>query len=292
MKRLRNILLCCVTLFAGHVFAAGSESVTSSPAVAGEHAHTAAQATATIRQHHLQRLYNRVHQDPAVLRQACRYESEIGTAPPARRVVLSFDDGPEPGQTEHILEVLKKHEIQGTFFLIGEKARAYPELVGKILSEGGHTVGNHSWSHPNFHDITAAQQTQEVLRYEEAPSTGPARWLFRYPYGNSTCETNALLHERGYRIVGWHVDSCDWAFDKAGHVSPSEGLACGVLAQNRSHFVEHVVSSVRAHNGGIVLLHEIHPNTIRQLEEIIVRLKANGFAFGSVEDEGFAQSLR
>jgi len=78
-------------------------------------AHTREQATAVIRQHHLQRLYNRVHLDPSVLHQTCRYESEIATAPPARRVVLSFDDGPEPGQTERILEVLKKHEVKGAF---------------------------------------------------------------------------------------------------------------------------------------------------------------------------------
>jgi peptidoglycan-N-acetylglucosamine deacetylase len=255
-------------------------------------AHTREQATAVIRQHHLQRLYNRVHLDPSVLHQTCRYESEIATAPPARRVVLSFDDGPEPGQTERILEVLKKHEVKGAFFLIGEKASTHPDLVGKILQEGGHTVANHSWSHPNFHDITASQQAQEVLKYEEAPSAGPVKRLFRYPYGNSSCETNGLLHERGYRIVGWHVDSCDWAFDKTGRVDSREALACGVLAQNRDHFVDHVVSSVRAHNGGIVLLHEIHPNTIRQLDDIIVRLKNEGFAFGSIEDEDLVSSLR
>ena len=254
--------------------------------------HTREQATATIRQHHLQRLYNRVHQDPGELRRACRYESEIATAPPAGQVVLSFDDGPEPGQTERILEVLKKHGIQATFFLIGEKAQAHPQLVNRILEGDGHTVANHSWSHPNFHDISVSQQTREVLSYEEAPSAGPVHLLFRYPYGNSSCETNALLHERGYRIVGWHVDSCDWAFDKTGQVSSSEALACGVLAQNRSNFVEHVLSSVRAHKGGIVLLHEIHPNTLAQLDELIERLKAEGFAFGSIEDEAFAASLR
>lgn len=137
--------------------------------------HSSAQATETIRQHHLQRLYNRFHQDPAVLRQTCRYESEIATAPPLRKVVLSFDDGPEPGQTKQILDLLKKHEIQGTFFLIGEKARAHPDLVEQILAEGGHTVGNHSWSHPNFHDIPAAKQAQEVLKYEEGAHKGRSR---------------------------------------------------------------------------------------------------------------------
>ena len=254
--------------------------------------HTREEASAAIRQHHLQRLFNRVNVAPHVLQETCRYESEIPTAPPAKRVVLSFDDGPEPGQTEHILAVLKKHQVPGMFFLIGEKAQAHPALVEQILAEGGHTLGNHSWSHPNFHDIPAAEQAQEVLKYEEAPSAGPVKKLFRYPYGNASCETNALLHARGYRIAGWHVDSCDWAFDHAGRVGAKEALSCGVLAQNRGNFVDHVLSSVRAHNGGIVLLHEIHPGTLAQLDSVITRLKDEGFVFGSIEDEDFAPSLR
>jgi len=274
------------------VLPASAADVEPAPAALPGAGHTREQATEVIRQHHLQRLYNRINVHPSELRRTCRYESEIPTAPPVGRVVLSFDDGPEPGQTEYILELLSKHDIQGSFFLIGEKARANPGLVNRILEQGRHTVANHSWSHPNFHDISPSQQAQEVLRYEEAPSDGPVKRLFRYPYGNSTCETNGLLHDRGYRIVGWHVDSCDWAFDKTGKISGHEALACGVLPQNRDRFVDHVVSTVRAHNGGIVLLHEIHPNTLRQLEDIIVRLKKDGFAFGSIEDEDFAPSLR
>ena len=77
-----------------------------------------------IRQHHLSRLDDRLKTDPVVLHQTCKYESEISTAPPMKRVVLSFDDGPDPVQTEYILDVLKKYDISGTFFVIGEKAKA------------------------------------------------------------------------------------------------------------------------------------------------------------------------
>lgn len=255
-------------------------------------AHSISEETASIRKHHLKRLEDRVNVAPLVLQQACKYESEISTPPPAKRVILSFDDGPDMSQTEYILEVLRKHDIAGAFFLIGEKAKSHPELVAKILAAGRHTVGNHSWDHPNFHDISPAQQAEEVLKYEDAPSTGPIKLLFRYPYGNSSCVTNDLLHKRGYRIVGWHVDSCDWAFDKDGSVDAREALSCGVLAQNRNNYVEHVVSTVRAHKGGIVLMHEIHANTIRKLDEIIGRLKEEGFVFGSIEDIDFAPTLR
>ena len=116
--------------------------------------------------------------------------------------------------------------------------------------------------------------------------------FFRYPYGNSTCEGNEIAHKQGYKIVGWHVDSCDWAFDHHGSVDAKEALSCGVLPQNTHNFVEHVISSIRAHNGGILLMHEIHHNTLHQLEEIIVQLKGEGFDFTNIEDPTFTNSLR
>jgi len=146
-------------------------------------------------------------------------------------------------------------------------------------------------SPPEWRVFTFGDSTIQCQDYTGI-GNGPVKLLFRYPYGNSSCETNQPLHSRGYRIVGWHVDSCDRAFDKAGSVDAKEALSCGVLAQNRSNYVDHVVSTVRAHNGGIVLMHEIHPNTIKKLEEIIVRLKQEGFIFGSIEDPDISPSLR
>jgi peptidoglycan/xylan/chitin deacetylase (PgdA/CDA1 family) len=291
-------IFCIVSLLAlecfvlGTVFAAEPVAGIVSEETSASKSHTLEEETLAIRKHHLSRLDERQRTEALVLRQTCKYESEISTAPPGKRVVLSFDDGPDPVQTEYILEILKKHDISGAFFLIGEKAKSHPALVAKIRESGRHTIGNHSWDHPNFHDISTSQQADEVLKYEESPSAGPVKLLFRYPYGNSTCDTNELLHTRGYRIVGWHIDSCDWAFDKSGSVDAKEALSCGVLAQNKNNYIEHVVSTVRAHNGGIVLMHEIHPNTIKMLEEIIVRLKQEGVTFGSIEDTDFVSSLR
>jgi len=111
-------------------------------------------------------------------------------------------------------------------------------------------------------------------------------------YGNSTCDGNQLIHAQGYKIVGWHIDSCDWAFDAHGFVDAKEALSCGVLPQNTHDFVNHVVSSVRAHNGGILLMHEIHPTTVRQLEEIVIQLKTAGFIFTTVDDPAFEPVMR
>lgn len=247
--------------------------------------------TASIRQHHLKRLHERLNVEPAVLESHCRYESEIATAPPLNRVALTFDDGPTASGTEYILEVLKKYKIHATFFMVGEKASQYPELVAQVRSAGHDVVANHSWSHPNFHDIDVARQTGEVLRADSL-TTPDVPKLFRYPYGNSTCETNQLVHQHGYQIVGWHVDSCDWAFDKTGAIDTREAISCGVPRQYQNDYVGHVLAAVRSRRGGIILMHEIHPNTLKKLDTIVGALLAGGFEFGMVTDKDFQPSLR
>ncbi len=250
-----------------------------------------ADEAATIRHHHLKRLAERLAAEPGELESKCRYESEIATPPPLNRIALTFDDGPSATGTEAILEVLKKYEIHATFFMIGEKAKQYPELVAKVRAAGHQVIANHSWSHPNFHDIGVAEQTGEVLRNDALlEQQGPK--LFRYPFGNSTCETNQLVHERGYQIVGWHIDSCDWAYDKTGSIDAKEAISCGVPRQFQSDYVGHVIAAARARRGGIVLMHEIHPNTLKQLDAIVAGLRAEGFSFGMVTDPDFAPSLR
>jgi len=245
-----------------------------------------------VRKHHLKRLADRMEKDPKELELNCKYESEIATPPPLNRVALTFDDGPSPGATEEILALLKKYHISATFFMVGKKAEQYPELVAKVREAQHSVIANHSWDHPNFHDISVAEQSSEVLRNEQLLVQDMQPKLFRYPFGNSSCQTNDLVRERGYRIVGWHIDSCDWAFDKTGSVDVKEALSCGVPLQYRSDYVGHVVAAARARKGGIILMHEIHPNTLKKLEAVIVQLQAEGFVFGNVQDAEFQSSLR
>ncbi len=261
-------------------------------ALPGGAGHSHDEESANIRKHHLKRLQDRLSVPARELHQSCRYESEIATPPPKKKVVLTFDDGPEPGQTEAILAILKKYDIAAAFFMIGKKAQKHPELVAKVREAGHQLVGNHSWDHPNFHDIEVAAQSEQVLRNEAVLAEALQPKLFRYPFGNSTCETNDLVRARGYRIVGWHIDSCDWAFDKSGAVDVKEAISCGVLPQYRADYVGHVVSAARARNGGIILMHEIHPNTLKKLDEIIGQLLAEGFSFASVLDADFQSALR
>lgn len=279
---------------AGALPATGPTPAPPAPPVPANMEHPHAQEIATIRRHHLKRLDDRLNIAPQVLADNCRYESDIPTRPPRQRVALTFDDGPEPGQTELILAVLARHNITATFFMIGEKMQRHPELVALVRDAHHQIVGNHSWNHPNFHDISVQAQADEVLRGDALLATDGAAGpkLFRYPFGNASCETNALVRARGYRIVGWHIDSCDWAFEKTGAVDFQEATACDVLPQYRADYVGHVVSAVRARNGGIVLMHEIHPNTVAQLEAVVRQILDDGYSFGTVLDADFAPSLR
>jgi peptidoglycan-N-acetylglucosamine deacetylase len=285
----------------GHAQVAAPTKLPANAAQPHAHAHVATSLGPTHRALHRNAQLNRIQERLAgpghEAAQRCRFESEIFTPAPAKLLALSFDDGPEPGQTEHIVAVLQRHQVPATFFVIGDKAKRHPELLALVRALPGVRVGNHSWSHANFHHLPAAAQLLEIERNDalltEALAAQPAPIkLFRYPFGNSSCEANARVHALGYRIVGWHVDSCDWAFDDDGAVDAQEALGCGVLAPFHRDFIGHVLSATRAHHGGILLLHENRPNTVWQLDTLITRLKAEGYAFTTPDDAAFLPSLR
>ena len=273
-------------------YAQSSETPSANRVIDSAHVSEHDVSSEVIRYHRLRHLDARMTVPATVLQAQCRYESEISTAPPPKKVALTFDDGPEPGQTEFILDILHRYNIPATFFVVGHKVQQHPELLALILRDGHHLVGNHSWDHPNFHAIEPVAQTSEVASTRSLLALPGEHGYFRYPFGNSTCETNALVRSMGYSIVGWHIDSCDWAYDAHGEVDAKEAMICGVLPQHQKDFVGHVVSEVRAHDGGIVLLHEIHPKTVRQLETLIKQILAEGYSFVSLEDSGFSSSMR
>ncbi len=246
-----------------------------------------------LRRAHLIRLQEHIEKPEEDLHRTCRFESDIATLPPEGVVALTFDDGPEPGHTEAILAVLARHQVPATFFLIAEKAKLHPELVAQMRALPGAVIGNHSWSHPNFHDIPVDEQRKEVdsadtLLHADLGATP----LFRYPYGNSSCDTNERVHTMGYRIVGWHVDSCDWAFDGPNGLTAGEALSCGVLPAFRHDFLGHIASSVRAHRGGVVLMHETQHISVDNLDALIVRLEGEGYRFSTPAAAEFEASLR
>lgn len=128
-----------------------------------------------------------------------------------RAMVLSFDDGPDPLYTPHILDTLRKHDVRAMFFLCGEMAHDNEDLVRRIADEG-HTVGNHSWTHPLVTKLSRAGVTDELGRTSEVIEkiTGAPPLWYRAPYGawnRNSFEVGAAL---GMEPMAWTVDTLDW----------------------------------------------------------------------------------
>lgn len=127
------------------------------------------------------------------------------------RVVLTFDDGPDPEGTPRVLDALAALGARATFFLIGQKAVRAPALVRRIVEEG-HAIGNHSWSHPFLPRCSDAQLREEVQRAqaELTECAGVRPSLFRPPYGWGDERVYRAVREAGLRLTLWSFDSGDY----------------------------------------------------------------------------------
>lgn len=151
-------------------------------------------------------------------------------------VALTFDDGPSP-DTESLLDVLKKHEVRATFFLIGQAAECYTPIAQRITREG-HEIGNHSYSHP-IYLYCGAQETRRQLHQAQASiekATGVRPLFARPPCGVRTRAFFKAARELRLTTVQWTCTGCDWK-----HISVGE------IARN-------VLKDVSA--GSIILLHD------------------------------------
>ena len=181
-------------------------------------------------------------------------------------IALTFDDGPDRKLTPRLLDLLAQHHIHATFFVVGENAAQYPDILQRAVREG-HEIGNHSWSHPNFAKMSEESVRSQVKRTEEAieDATGARPTLLRPPYGSITARQKRWLHEdMGYEIILWDVDPLDWK-----NPGPS-------VVTNR------ILKETRA--GSIVLSHDIHAQTIEAMPQTLRELEEKGFKFVTVSE--------
>lgn len=185
-----------------------------------------------------------------------------------KRIALTFDDGPHPRYTPRILELLEKHGIKATFFMIGCNAKLYPEVV-KAVDSGGHEIGNHTFSHPHMKRITAEALKEEIKKTEAVfEALGVAKpHLFRPPEGFRSAQQIKATEELGYRMVVWSLDTHDW-----------QGKTKGELTS-------FVLSNVQG--GDVLLFHDYvsgKNTTITALEELIPKLLEDGYQFVTVSE--------
>jgi len=204
---------------------------------------------------------------------------QIGAA--KNKIVISFDDGPDRRWTPRILEILKEKHAPAVFFVVGEQANQSPDILKREYNEG-HEIGNHTFTHPQFDEISHTQLKWELnLTQRLIESTlGVKSILFRPPYGidhqPEYAEEVAQLpypQDLGYIIVGQRVDPDDWRVDGNKPQRPAKEIAEDVLRQ--------------ADKGNIVLLHDgggEREQTVEALPLIIDGLRAKGYELTSVSD--------
>jgi peptidoglycan-N-acetylglucosamine deacetylase len=125
---------------------------------------------------------------------------------------LTFDDGPHPEFTPYLLDLLKRHRMHATFFMLGEAAEKYPDVVRQV-AEGGHVIGNHSWDHPSFPLISWRERRSQIRDCASAIAPYGGQLLFRPPYGHQSLASRFDAWWLGYRVVTWNVVVEDW-FDR------------------------------------------------------------------------------
>jgi peptidoglycan/xylan/chitin deacetylase (PgdA/CDA1 family) len=141
---------------------------------------------------------------------------------PARpgELALTFDDGPNATWTPRLLDILARHEARATFFLLGSRATAHPQLVRRIAADG-HIIGNHSWSHPNLARTHASRVREELRQTSETLQqiVGAPVKFFRPPFGARRPVVFRIARELGMEPVLWNAMTSDWSEPSADRIA-------------------------------------------------------------------------
>lgn len=178
------------------------------------------------------------------------------------KIAITFDDGPHPQYTEQLLDGLKESGVKVTFFVTGEHASLHPDII-KRISEEGHLIGNHTYSHIQLSKTNREEFRQELIKTNDIIKniTGNETIYVRPPYGSWD---KSLESELNMFSVFWTVDPLDWCSD------------------NVSGIVQNTVSKVEEND--IILMHDYYESSVMAALEIIDELKKEGYEFVTVEE--------
>ena len=176
----------------------------------------------------------------------------------ARDIILSFDDGPKHDTTGPLLDILGSYDIRAMFFVVGqlmEDPRGR-EIVQRAHADG-HTIGNHTYTHPNLCQLPIEKIRTELARTHEmiVRCTGSCEF-FRPPYGASSKNVDTVAAELGYTSVSWTVDPRDWDSSQ----------------QTDGAWVDYAIMQIEPREDSHVLLHDIYPSTVDKIEQFIERV--------------------
>lgn len=190
-----------------------------------------------------------------------------------KQLALTYDDGPNDPYTLYLLDVLARHGVKATFFLIGRYVAQRPELARQIAA-AGHVIGNHTFTHPSlvFTSKTALQHELETTEQALAQAVGEHSRLFRPPFGARRPATLRLARALGYQTIMWSVKCWDWKAESA------EWIVAKAKQQIRGGDV------ILLHDGGHVAFGADRAHTVKATDQLIRRYKEDGFEFVTVSE--------
>jgi peptidoglycan/xylan/chitin deacetylase (PgdA/CDA1 family) len=190
----------------------------------------------------------------------------LSLKPQKGSVALTFDDGPDPKHTQEVLDILKKQGVKATFFMCGDAAQRYPELV-KAVQKDGHVIANHTFSHPNLAHLSLNKVTWEIQHTNDILKqiTGEAPKCLRPPFGALNKQVHIVASEQNLAVVTWDLNS----FDYTGETPEKE--------------TQWVLEKAKA--GSVILMHDSHrggARTALALTGIIEAYKKRGIGFDTI----------
>ena len=185
-------------------------------------------------------------------------------------IYLTFDCGYENGNTPAILDALKKHQVSATFFTVGTFLESEPDLVKRMVAEG-HTLGNHTWHHPDMSAISTVDAFSEELSstadaYRQITGEEMPHY-YRPPQGKYSTDNLQMAKDLGYSTFFWSLAYVDWYQDN----QPSKEEAFAKLLG-------------RIHPGAIVLLHNTSSTNAAILDELLTQWEEMGYHFGTLQE--------
>lgn len=192
-------------------------------------------------------------------------------ARPSKRLALTYDDGPNDPYTGHLLDVLARHDVKATFFMMGKYVEERPKIAQQVFA-AGHALGNHSYSHPNLIFVGEKELRSQITRTQKAledAGCGTPK-LFRPPFGGRNPRTFGVVRELGLTPIMWRVTCYDWS------AKSPDSIVKKAQAQIKGGDV------ILLHDGGHLALGTDRSQTVKATDEVIRRYKGEGYEFVTV----------
>src|SRR6266446_2584439 len=191
----------------------------------------------------------------------------------SKQIALTYDDGPNDPDTLRLLDVLAKHSVRATFFMIGRYVRQRPDIA-RAVAQAGHVIGNHTFTHPLLIFESEAQTRTQLVKCHQAlqDAIGEHSSLFRPPFGGRRPATLRIARELGLQTVMWNVTGYDW------NAPPAAVIEKKVTRQ--------------IHGGDVILLHDgghrttdaDRAETVIATGNLILRYRDQGYQFVTVDE--------